>query len=915
MKHTARKLLSLLMVLAMMLTMLPAAFAAEEEFDWEEALEEVDYEDIDWGRAKDADECEENDWDDHDYEVDYEYEDDFEEPDCETKGWIAVICKDCGAEGEADLPKTDHDWEYEIDEEDPDYHYAVCSVCDEEEYEEHNKKCDCDPDALEDDKDDSKDPDGYDYAEVEADEGLDLDIDDNLDDGQYKLGDEDELYVEVEASAGTGYTYDFEWNDEIMSAEDAKDGKSSLAYIDTDEMSSEIVCTVTATKGSTKLTGEVTWYVEAAADLKLTATIYNSTESYAFGDPDDDGNDSLLTQLEDELYDYDEDYLLEYVKFSSKKITGKGELDISKTTTKFFHEDAEDYDDDEELFSEVEFIPDEDYEGTVSFGFTAYCLDDDDDMQEVRGEIEFDVLEGGTGLGIVLSAEIDDEVELDVEIFEKFWEENYPDGELASVKFGTISKGKVYYDYDGDDETNMSGKTCYVSPKKNQIELDSLTYVPAKKTTSATISFTAAGVNSKDRNKTASGSITILYTENAVTPVKYEHSGEVITLETDDFVDLYKDVMDVDRVTNIQIQFLNAPVNGSLYYNYGVRSGKITGTQLVTKNIGSFKFSSASSSSRSIEDVTYVPGTKATGDTLEFACYAGSTLKFIGTVEFAKADPVELTLISSTNGVTFTKNDFFKTGELVNATYITFGNPVSGTLYMDYNGKTGTKVTSAHRYAQFSAPNFGYYDISTVTYVPAKAGTAKIPFTATTANEKVIQGTLTVTTVVNRFPDLKSDHWAFNHIMKLVGMGVVGGDDKGNVNPAGDITYGEVLKIVMKAAGYADQKPVGTHWASGYLSKAVDDGLISASTNLDAKADRNAVATLTCKTLKLGQAAAVKAGVAAPVDSNNGYVYALYNAGILTGSNVNGVNYFKGGDNISRAEAFTIVSRVYDYMK
>ena len=83
-----------------------------------------------------------------------------------------------------------------------------------------------------------------------------------------------------------------------------------------------------------------------------------------------------------------------------------------------------------------------------------------------------------------------------------------------------------------------------------------------------------------------------------------------------------------------------------------------------------FWASSSTSSSRSIADVTYVPGTKAAGDTVQYACYVGSQLKFIGTVEFAKAKPVELTMISSTNGVKFTVADFFKNPALVDANAI-----------------------------------------------------------------------------------------------------------------------------------------------------------------------------------------------------------------------------------------------------
>ena len=43
------------------------------------------------------------------------------------------------------------------------------------------------------------------------------------------------------------------------------------------------------------------------------------------------------------------------------------------------------------------------------------------------------------------------------------------------------------------------------------------------------------------------------------------------------------------------------------------------------------------------------------------------------------------------------------------------------------------------------------------------------------------------------------------------------------------MTYGEALKMILLAAGYPEQAPTGTHWASGYQTRAITDGIMSQS--------------------------------------------------------------------------------------
>ncbi len=68
---------------------------------------------------------------------------------------------------------------------------------------------------------------------------------------------------------------------------------------------------------------------------------------------------------------------------------------------------------------------------------------------------------------------------------------------------------------------------------------------------------------------------------------------------------------------------------------------------------------------------------------------------------------------------------------------------------------------------------------------------------------------------------------------------MLGGYEDNTFRPNGEVTYGEALKMIMKAAGYADQAPTDKHWASGYLARAQADGLLPAGTvGLDRKISR-----------------------------------------------------------------------------
>ena len=649
--------------------------------------------------------------------------------------------------------------------------------------------------------------------------------------------------------------------------------------------------------------------VTVDADISVDVTVYN-TGSYALGDEDVKGGDSVVDQIYDAIEKLSRHDELVYVRFDSVSSKG-GELDASTKDEYYYDDDLED----------VTFTADEDYKGNVSFGFRAYV--DEKGKNYYSGTVTFKVEEGTASAGdIIYSAKTGDDVEFDVNDFEDFWEDKYSKGSLDYVTFGSISSSRGdLVDADGD---KVSSRTkYYADPTSKQADLDGVTFEPGRNTkTTVTIDFTAHGTNNSKRDAELNGTVVILYTEKDPEAIVYSSTGKNITLDADDFLDNYKDTMG-SSASNIQIQFLEVPSNGTLYYNYNERTEK--GTELTSKNVANYTFSTSSRASRSIEDVTYVPDSRGRSDTVRFACYtSGGDLRYYGEVTFGQTvQNVTVNMTSTSSGVTFQASTFFNADDaLLSANTISFGTPSSGTLYKNWNGTSGTRVTASDMFS-YVASVTGNASISTVTYVPVAgySGTVTIPFSAYGAAGGIVSGTVSIrvtattpTTIFTDVPTTGSQAWAYPYINRLAAAGVVSGVTPTTYGPKQTVKWGEALKMVLLGAGHPAQvEGTGSNWASGYLTYAVNNGIVSnTNINLSSNITRLEMAELAAKALGMSPASRINTGIVGPTDTTNGYVYALYNAGIVGGDSSSGQNRYNGGSTLLRDEMAKIVCGVMD---
>ncbi|MGN0107435.1 MAG: S-layer homology domain-containing protein, partial [Hominilimicola sp.] len=110
----------------------------------------------------------------------------------------------------------------------------------------------------------------------------------------------------------------------------------------------------------------------------------------------------------------------------------------------------------------------------------------------------------------------------------------------------------------------------------------------------------------------------------------------------------------------------------------------------------------------------------------------------------------------------------------------------------------------------------------------------------------------------NSFTDVTSAHWAADQIQTAQESGIISGMGDGTFVPDGDVTYAQVVVMLVNAMNYQDDANYftnGTHWASGYMKAAAStdlDLLKNAPGELDVATDRGVVIKMVYNAL-LGQ--------------------------------------------------------------
>jgi uncharacterized repeat protein (TIGR02543 family) len=175
-----------------------------------------------------------------------------------------------------------------------------------------------------------------------------------------------------------------------------------------------------------------------------------------------------------------------------------------------------------------------------------------------------------------------------------------------------------------------------------------------------------------------------------------------------------------------------------------------------------------------------------------------------------------------------------------------------------------------------------------------------------------------------QFTDVNEDLWyGFNQqkvIARAYEYGLMEGNSATAFNPAGNITLAEAVTVAARVhsiynAGVAFTS-ASSPWYQGYVDYAINKGILTAAEagaiNWNKAATRAEMAYIFSRALPEAEFASQNTVNSLP-DANSSTPYysailVLYKAGVLAGSDAKGT--FNPGNNITRAEAAAIISRV-----
>lgn len=695
-------------------------------------------------------------------------------------------------------------------------------------------------------------------------------------------------------------------------------GTSVTLYTGTRAGQATITATVSTGVGGQTYTAQC--LVNVGNTFNVTATVSSGETGFTLGSTNMKTTTSVVNQIASALYSsvVGSYRTLSHVIFGSVTST-YGSLNATAGTAYYYGGSSLYYGN----LENITFVPSSyNYTGSATFSFTAY----DTLGGAYPGTLTITVEKGGSNLDVAYSATLGQTVQLNAQDFSDFWQKETGNlGTLRYVTFGNSSStvGRLYYTATNGQQVAVPGSTVqfYVSPNYAQTSLGSVSFVPSKtgvsyRTGTLAVPFTAYGTTSavSAAVTSRSGMMYIMVTDGAVEDISYQAPATGMKLDGSDFLTVYRKATNSTLATTaMYIQLLDVPAYGSLYYGSG--SYLTSGTKLTTTNIGSMLFSSNSAASNSISNITYIPGTTKAADTIRYVAYSTSngTPVYVGEINFGATAKGAIKYHTNSAGVTFKTTDFFNadTG-LLSVQYITFGKPSSGTLYKNYSNGKGTAVSTTDLFS-YSNSGSQVTSINNLTYVPAAGytGVVSIPYTGSNITGTQVSGTVKVYVVSKAFKDVPTTLWSYEYVTELTASGIVNGVTPTTFYPNSDVKYGEALKLIMLAAGYSEQAKTGSHWASGYLTRAYRDGLVTnPNIDLNATVDRNTIASIAAKALKLSPVTNITSPF---VDSNDGYVLALYQAGIVEGTTNGGRTYYYGTSTIKRGEICAIICRINDY--
>ena len=448
-----------------------------------------------------------------------------------------------------------------------------------------------------------------------------------------------------------------------------------------------------------------------------------------------------------------------------------------------------------EDFDTLLFVPDEDCDDTVSINFELETYE-----EYIRGTLEIEVYADSSSSSgdVTYETDVNDEVYLDVDDFDDYVYDSTRSGdEVDYIYFTSLpssSKGTLYYD--GTRSSDEVGK----NDDFDHDEIDDLLFIPDDDYEgSVTIPFKGEA----DSGESISGDLVINVGigGDAEVVVKLNAStGNPITFDADDFNDA---VMDETGYNLNYVVFDYASGRGGyLYFDYdGASEDEVDDARYYR------------SSSPSLNDVTFVPGSAAGSTTrIPFKAYTTNNKTVNGEVEITYVTLSSPSVVSYTsNGlaVTFRSSDFAAAcaarggSSLVSVTFPS-ASVTGGQLYYGFETPTNYQrgILSTVSYSYGSS---GLYRLDEVTFLPKAeyTGSVVIPYVGTDADGITYNGNIQITVTppssTTRFNDMGNYSWAVPGVEFLAAYGITTGTGTGTTySPASQLTRGDYILMLVR---------------------------------------------------------------------------------------------------------------------
>lgn len=561
--------------------------------------------------------------------------------------------------------------------------------------------------------------------------------------------------------------------------------------------------------GTVLCTGELSLAVDAAS-LNVTVNL-DSTRAYTFSSTPSSASSSAAAQLRDVIDEALGRSAWGYIKFD-------GADQVSASAAGVLHENSSterairtrDYISRSDI-SDLYFVPAR--VGAYEVGYGVY-VDTTSTSPIATGTLRISVSTVLTGTAdITYTTSVGSKISLKESDFVDFFENKLGSRYyLSSVVFtdysggGTFSHGSTaFVPYNSADYYSSSYTGTLPA---NARYLDQLSFTAPAESGFTAVEFTCyGGTSSSATGTTRSGMLYIFYTANDVPAVTYSaYNVASVALRETDFAASYKTATKTTAANpRFSIRFLDIPSSGMLYKNLSTSNR----TTLTSNNIGNHTFTvGATSATNSVDTLTFVPNTRATGtETIPYIVYdsEGAQL-YTGALNFKHT--VDRAVSVSGDGLGFSLTDFYSAGDSDPVLYVTFPAPTSGRLYVN----TGTRyVTPAEDTKFYTISNaYGDYPITSVLYAPKYGQTSPVTLLCTTHRrsgatyeDSIIVNPVSKTASSN-FSDVSGNlSWAVNSIDFASKLGVVGGTG-GNppkFSPLNTMKRCDLILILYRLAG------------------------------------------------------------------------------------------------------------------